>query len=140
MVKKKLLFLIVSICCGIFIFSLAWAGGGEKEVPKAKKGIPDSVLNRTLSEAKEKQSSESELEIPDWLKRTSYGITIESDQVPRIYLETVQPLCQSMDKINTLFTHGRLSMLNGRGTYSLGFGFRRLMFKDELLAGIKYLL
>lgn len=75
-------------------------------------------------------------EIPDWLKRTDYGISIETGQEPRVYLETVQPLYQDVDKTNTVFTHGRMTMQDARGTYSLGFGYRRLLFDEELLAGV----
>ena len=74
--------------------------------------------------------------IPEWLKRTSYGVSVETDQKPRIYLETVQPLYQSEDKVNTFFTHDRISILDDRGTYSAGLGYRKLMFDNALLAGV----
>ncbi len=82
------------------------------------------------------QATDSKDSIPDWLKRTSYGVYIESDQKPRVYLETVQPLYQSSDKINTFFTHDRISIQDERGTYSAGLGYRRLMFDENLLLGI----
>ncbi len=74
-------------------------------------------------------------EVPEWLKRTNYGISYETDQKPRIYIETVQPLYQDFDKINTIFTHGRMTLQDERGVYSLGFGYRRLV-NEELLAGM----
>jgi hypothetical protein len=51
-----------------------------------------------------------------------------------VYIETVQPLYQDFDKSNTVFTHGRMTFQDERGTYSLGFGYRRLL-SEELLAG-----
>lgn len=98
---------------------LLWAGEGPKK--------------QTTEKTKE---PESEYEIPEWLKRVSYGVNIESDQKPRTYIETVQPLYQSLDKIDTFFTHDRISIQDERGTYSAGLGYRRLMFDDNLLAGI----
>ena len=88
----------------------------------------------TLSFAQGK-GSEGPTGIPEWLKRTSYGISIETDQKPRVYIETVQPLYQDYDKENTVFTHGRMTFQDERGTYSLGVGYRRLL-SEELLAGI----
>ena len=75
-------------------------------------------------------------EIPEWLKRTDYGIAIETDQKPRIYAETVQPLYQSEDKVNTFFTHDRITVLDERCTYSGGLGYRKLMSDGKLLGGI----
>lgn len=75
-------------------------------------------------------------EIPEWLERTDYGIAVETDQKPRIYLETVQPLYQSENKIDTFFTHDRISIQDERGTYSTGLGYRKLMCDEKLLAGI----
>jgi len=75
-------------------------------------------------------------EMPEWLKRTDYGISVETDQKPRVYLETVQPLYQSEDKASTFFTHDRITLLDERGTYSAGLGYRRLMNDEKLLAGI----
>jgi len=75
-------------------------------------------------------------DFPEWLKRTNYGIYIESEQKPRVYLETVQPLYQSADKLDTFFTHDRISIQDERGTYSAGLGYRKLLFDENLLAGI----
>ena len=92
-----------------------------------------SVITWTAVQAAETEEAGS---IPDWLKRTSYGISIETDQKPRVYIETVQPLYQDPDKIDTIFTHGRITYQDKRGTYGLGLGYRRLLFDEELLAGI----
>ncbi len=88
----------------------------------------------TLSFAQGKDSDDP-TGIPEWLKRTNYGISIETDQKPRVYIETVQPLYQDYDKENTIFTHGRMTFQDERGTYSLGLGYRRLL-SEELLGGV----
>jgi hypothetical protein len=97
-------------------------------------GVIVVLVIMTLVLAQRGQAQEED-EIPGWLKRTSYGISIESDQEPRVYIETVQPLYQDFDRINTVFTHGRITLQNERGTYSLGLGYRRLL-NEELLGGI----
>jgi hypothetical protein len=83
-----------------------------------------------------KIAKDDDFVIPDWLKRTSYGVIITSDEKPNLYLETVQPLYQSMDKTDTFFTHDRISCQNFDTAYSVGLGYRRLLFNDSLLAGI----
>jgi len=75
-------------------------------------------------------------DVPEWVKRTDYGIAVETDQKPRIYVETVQPIYQSEDKVDTFFTHDRITMLDERNTYSTGLGYRKLMNDGELLGGI----
>lgn len=60
---------------------------------------------------------------------------VGTGQSPDYYLETVQPLYQSDDKINTVFTHDRISDYND-GTFSTGIGYRRLLFDNNLMAGI----
>lgn len=73
---------------------------------------------------------------PDWLKRTSYGGILETDNKPRVYLETVQPLYKWPDETKVIFTHDRLTIHDDRATSSAGLGFRDLMFNEKLLGGI----
>lgn len=84
----------------------------------------------------EQLPQENGLRIPDWLRRIDYGINIETDQKPRVYMETVQPLYQSVDKKSTFFTHDRISLQDERGTYSLGYGYRQLVRNENLLLGV----
>ncbi|MBW2560399.1 MAG: inverse autotransporter beta domain-containing protein [Deltaproteobacteria bacterium] len=72
----------------------------------------------------------------DWLKRTTIGAILESDQKPRYYIETVQPFYQSAGKKHTVFTHIRISGQDDYGTYSAGVGYRRLLFNNSLMAWI----
>ncbi|MCM8800123.1 MAG: inverse autotransporter beta domain-containing protein [Candidatus Omnitrophica bacterium] len=109
----------------------------QQENPAEKKQKPlQQLLDSALTPTKKDETLQSNWEIPDWFKRVSYGIYIETDRKPRIYLETVQPLYQTEDKIHTFFTHDRISIQDERGTYSLGLGYRRLLFEENLLAGI----
>jgi len=73
--------------------------------------------------------------IPDWLKRFEYSVEVETDKKPKFYFQTVQPLYQDADKTNTLFYQPRVSILEGRSTYNLGLGYRRLV-SENLLLGI----
>lgn len=83
------------------------------------------------------EEKDPSFDLPGWLKRLDYGIFVEDDQKPRIYIETVQPLYQSPDQIDTFFTHDRISIQDERGTYSLGIGYRRLI-NDNLLFGTNH--
>lgn len=80
-------------------------------------------------------SQDTSFTLPDWLKRTNYAVSVETDQKPRVYFETVQPLYQSDDQVDTVFTHDRISLQDERGTYSAGVGYRRL-FNEDFLGGI----
>lgn len=74
-------------------------------------------------------------EEPDWLKRISLNAEIETDKQPTFYSETVQPLHQSLDKVNTYFIQPRVSIRGGDFTYNLGAGYRKLQ-SENLLWGI----
>lgn len=127
MTCRLLIFLMLSL---FFLFSVVSAEDNLAALPAQK--TTEDTFNSSIVE----NTSEQEFEIPDWLKRTNYGISIESDQEPRFYLETVQPLHQSWDKLNTLFTHNRISIQGERGTYSAGLGYRKLIFDEHLMAGL----
>ncbi|MCK5013057.1 MAG: inverse autotransporter beta domain-containing protein [Candidatus Omnitrophica bacterium] len=73
--------------------------------------------------------------IPGWLKRTHYGVDAGTDQKPRVYFETVQPLYQDDDKQNTVFIQPRFSYLNDDFGSNLGVGYRRLMADNTVLLG-----
>ncbi|MFC1666339.1 inverse autotransporter beta domain-containing protein [Candidatus Omnitrophota bacterium] len=73
--------------------------------------------------------------IPDWLKRTNFGVEVETDQKPRVYLETVQPLYQDIDSQNTVFIHPRYSLQSEESAYNLGLGYRKLSHDNSVLLG-----
>lgn len=73
---------------------------------------------------------------PGWLKRTEVEFDITKYSKPEFSLLTVQPLFQSEDYLNTLFTQGRVAYgRDGRTTLNIGFGFRRLVFGEGLMLG-----
>ncbi|MCM8789453.1 MAG: inverse autotransporter beta domain-containing protein [Candidatus Omnitrophica bacterium] len=107
----------------------------EKSAVEAKGKSRQQLLNAPTT-AETKKDINLEWYVPDWLKRINYGVYLETDQKPRIYLETVQPLYQTLDKTHTIFIHDRISIQDERGTYSAGLGYRQLLFNEQLLAGI----
>lgn len=73
---------------------------------------------------------------PGWLKRTEVEFDITKYSKPEFSLLTVQPLFQSEDYLNTLFTQGRAAYgRDRRTTLNIGFGFRRLVFGEGLMLG-----
>lgn len=138
--KKILLLVILVVFC--LPFEYLTAAAPDKAVESAfqlaeSKKTDNPVNNLGSPKAKvEIEDKEAPSTIPDWVKRTSYGIYFGTGQKPRIYLETVQPLYQSFEQVDTFFTHNRVSIQDERGTYSAGLGYRRLMFDENLLAGI----
>lgn len=80
-------------------------------------------------------SSDEKIDPPDWLKRIDLGIDAGTNQKPRIYFETVQPLYQDSDKQNTCFIQPRYSLESGDSAYNLGLGYRRLLYDNSVLIG-----
>lgn len=140
--KRFLIFFLPLLLSGIFCLTVV--GAGEKQSPWAPlyetKTITeiaqlDQHPQKTLT--KEENTDIPPLySNPDWLKRTTVGAIIESDQKLRYYIETVQPFYQSAGKKDTVFTHIRISEQDAYGTYSAGVGYRRLLFNNNLMAGI----
>lgn len=138
MAKKIIIFIIAIL--GISFSSAILAQEKRDEAIKEAISLVQKKQDSAIKSAYQSNNSLNKdadiSNIPDWFKRTSYGVFIETDQKPRVYLETVQPLFQSFDQAHTLFTHDRISIQDERGTYALGYGYRCLMFDDSLLAGI----
>jgi len=72
-------------------------------------------------------------ETPEWLKRVELSFQYESDKKPTFYFQTVQPIYQSLDKIDTFFYQPRISLRGGDLTYSVGVGYRKLLSENLLL-------
>ena len=94
-----------------------------------------SIFSYLLIGSNFSYSQETETEVPEWLKRISFGADVGTNQKPRIYFETVQPLYQDEDKQNTFFIQPRISYENEDGAYNLGFGYRRLLYDNSVLLG-----
>lgn len=68
-----------------------------------------------------------------WLDRVEFSAQYETDQKPRFYFQTVQPLYQDAMKERTVFIQPRASFQEGDGTYNLGVGYRHLVSENWLL-------
>ena len=86
------------------------------------------------SSADETGETKNEI-VKEWLDRVEVSVQYETDQKPRVYFQTVQPLYQDSDKENTVFIQPRVSLQEGDATYNLGSGYRRLV-SENLLLGI----
>ena len=91
------------------------------------------IGNKTCFSQGSEEKTESET--PEWLQRVSFGVDCGTDQKPRVYFETVQPLYQDIDKQNTFFVQPRVSYENEKGAYNLGFGYRKLLSDNSVLLG-----
>lgn len=103
---------------------------------QAATGNPKSAaINATKSVVKAGASSLLK-DVPDWLKRIEVEADITEDSKPEFSLLTVQPLFQSKDYLNTLFTQGRVAYgRDGRTTLNIGLGYRRLLYSEGLMLG-----
>ncbi len=74
-----------------------------------------------------------------WLKRVEVEFHLRDNLKPEFSILTVQPLFESKDLVNTVFTQlsqRRYWMLNKhRNVSNIGLGYRRLFLDDTLLAG-----
>lgn len=75
-------------------------------------------------------------ERPEWVSRLNYGYSLREDLKPEFYFETVQPLLQDTESIQTVFLQPRISY-NGtdHDVYNLGLGMRRFFAGYNLLLG-----
>ncbi len=73
--------------------------------------------------------------IPDWLKRTNFGVQAGTDQKTQYFLETVQPLLGTQHNDVVFFNQTRITGEGDRSVYNLGFGLRKI-FRQSYLLGI----
>ena len=71
--------------------------------------------------------------LPDWVQRVEYSFQLESDKKPIFYFQTVQPLYQNKDKVDTIFLQPRISLKEERTLYNLGLGYRKLASENLIL-------
>lgn len=91
-----------------------------------------SDLNR---EQKKEIKSDTEYDIPDWVKRTNFAIEVGTDSKPKYFMETIQPLLGTQDKEIVFFNQSRISQKDYRPAYNIGWGLRKI-FSEYLLLGI----
>ena len=78
--------------------------------------------------------------LPEWAKRFEFEWDIQEDSKPDFSLLTVQPLFQSEDARDTVFTQLRGALNHQFGdrriTGNAGLGYRRLLFGNRVLVGV----
>lgn len=94
--------------------------------------LADAATDRLLPELYGKS--------PDWLKRVEFQWQWNEDAKADFSLLTVQPLFQTDDRRETVFTQVRLTRNHQFGdarlTSNFGIGYRRLLLNNTVLAGI----
>lgn len=100
------------------------------------------VINETFrvaANAQEKQTLKSDREanqdVPDWVKRTNFAVTVGSNEKPKYFFETIQPLLDTQHRDVVFFNQLRISEKSSRPLYNVGFGLRKI-FNEEYLLGI----
>jgi hypothetical protein len=77
---------------------------------------------------------------PDWLKRFEADVTINENDKPEWSILTVQPLFESEDLQDTIFTQlsqrRYYAFTEVRDVSNLGIGYRRLLFDNTVLVGV----
>src|SRR3989338_4013659 len=113
----KRIIIIIGILSG-FILNLS---ASEIIIPQDKKSTPAAAENKQ--------------DIPDWVKRTNFGIEAGTGQRPKYFFETIQPLLGTQEEDLVFFNQSRISERSSRPVYNLGLGLRRV-FSDKWLLGL----
>jgi hypothetical protein len=76
---------------------------------------------------------------PDWAKRIAWDFDWSTDDKPEFSVFTVQPLYQSPDRLDTVFTQLRLASLHQfsdhRIAQNVGLGYRRVLADGDAMLG-----
>lgn len=76
---------------------------------------------------------------PEWFNRISGGFSSRERLEPNFYLETIQPLYQSVDRADTWFIQSRFNYEdNDKDYYNLGTGYRHYLKDLNALAGLNF--
>lgn len=136
---KKLFFLILIIFIVVTFDFYSTSAQEELSVQLSSREVRDSAIYLALNQNQEKQTSklnsEPDYDIPEWVKRTNLAIEVGSDQEPKYFLETIQPLLGTQYKDVVFFNQSRISARDRRPIYNIGFGARKI-FKENYLLGI----
>lgn len=74
---------------------------------------------------------------PSWLGRVHAGMEFGENLEPEFYVETVQPLYQSAERVDTVFVQPRFSYQEDhQDLYNAGLGYRRFIERANALAGV----
>lgn len=103
----------------------------------SKQEAIDKSFQVASSQKKEIQKTnlQKKQDIPDWVKRTNFAIEVGSDEKPKYFFETIQPLFGTQDKDIVFFNQSRISERSSRPTYNAGLGARKI-FRESYLLGI----
>lgn len=74
--------------------------------------------------------------IPEWFRRVYYGIEVGSENKPRIFFETIQPIWENKLEDSLFFVQPYYSIQNDIKEYSLGLGYRHLLENKKVFLGI----
>jgi hypothetical protein len=113
------------------------AGFEKNEVPAWTGIIPELCsFSQNKGFHLDKNTLFGNAKTPEWFQRIQFGIQGGTYEKTGYYFETVQPLYQDTDKINTFFTAARYTTMGRDGVYNLGSGYRRLFFDKSVLLGV----
>lgn len=134
------------------------ATGGSLDLNKAEKARARATvreLTRSVQQAAEGNSRRAAVkaaeavagywirgvgeDAPEWAKRIEFEWQTKEDDKPEWSVLTVQPLFQTENKRDTIFTQLRIgqdyTFNNHRTTTNTGFGYRRLVMDNRMLLG-----
>ncbi|MFZ5800718.1 MAG: inverse autotransporter beta domain-containing protein [Candidatus Omnitrophota bacterium] len=129
MAKQKTLSLVFFLSV-IYLLSILPYSSAEDASPSRI----TLALNRDEGDAPSPDGAVSSNEMPEWLRRTNFAFSVSTDQKPKYFFETIQPLFGTQDEEMVIFNQSRISEQASRPIYNLGFGLRRI-FLDRYLLG-----
>lgn len=128
---KKYIFIASIIFLALFCFATsAFCDQGISSRPAQKSKLEKSL---NISQEKAPLKEAPQADAPDWLKRTNFAFEVDSNNRPKYFLETIQPLFGSQNKETVFFNQSRISEKSGRPTYNIGLGLRKIFPKIGLL-------
>lgn len=99
----------------------------------------ESFLTQAIT-SKLKQGLSDNVGVLPWFQRFEFQIDLESETFPVSAVRTIQPLYQSKDQLDTLFTQLRyahhVQFGVQRHTTNIGVGYRRLLLDKTLMLGV----
>lgn len=100
------------------------ATGGQKEAAGMAKQAGNAYFTQLFNN----------MNRPAWMTRTDIGYDTFAKNTPFTYLETIQPLYETVT--STLFWQGRIAYNSGDTTGNLGLGYRHLSLDKKLMLGM----
>lgn len=121
---------VVAVCVNVPVVS------SQEAQPSQNKEAVNTFINSSIDYMLPTLGED----VPDYLKRVELDIKVQDNLKPEWSVLTVQPLYQSEDKQNTVFTQlsqRRYEYLGtDRDVTNIGFGYRQLFADNTVLAGV----